>query len=194
MDANKYIETLCAGYLESNKSAFDVVEHIKQAGVGWFQLVDHVTFRTYNVEKKANEIAGFGYKKIETLEFQNWWGNIYSVKGSPLIFIDQSYDGDKGKGSLIKEWVDEFGDQVFHHIAIRVEDIEHSVEFFKSKLDIEFSSDVLGNPKADLRQIFTKPEIKNGKAFSVLELIERNNGYEGLLPPQADKLMESTRL
>jgi len=194
MDANKYIETLCADYLKSNKSASRVVEHIKQAGVGWFQLVDHVTFRTYSVEKKAKDIAGFGYKKIETLEFQNWWGNIYSAKGSPLIFLDQSYEGEKGKGSLIKEWVDEFGDQCFHHIAIHVEDIEHSVEFFKSKLDIEFSSDVLGKSKADLRQIFTKPEIKNGKAFSVLELIERNNGYEGLLPPQADQLMESTRL
>jgi hypothetical protein len=194
MDTNKYIETLCIDYLKSNKSASRVVEHIKQAGVGWFQLVDHVTFRTYNVEKKAKEIAGFGYEKVETLEFQNWWGNIYLVKGSPLIFIDQSYEGEKGKGSLIKEWVDEFGDQIFHHIAIRVEDIDHSVAFFKSKLDIEFSSDVMGKPKANLRQIFTKPEIKNNKAFSVLELIERNNGYVGLLPPQADKLMESTRL
>ncbi|MGV7222227.1 MAG: VOC family protein [Nitrospinales bacterium] len=194
MDANKYIEALCIDYLKSSISASRVVEHIKQAGVGWFQLVDHVTFRTDNVEKKANEIARFGYEKVETLEFQNWWGNIYSVQGSPLIFIDQSYEGEKGKGSLIKGWVDEFGDQIFHHIAIHVEDIESSVEFFKSKLDIEFSSDIMGQPNADLRQIFTKPEIKNGKAFSVLELIERNNGYRGLLPPQADKLMESTRL
>ena len=98
MDANKYIEALCTDYLKSNISASKVVEHIKQAGVSWFQLVDHVTFRTYNVENKANDIQGFGYKKVETLEFQNWWGNIYYVKGSPLIFIDQSYEGEKETG------------------------------------------------------------------------------------------------
>jgi len=193
-DVDKYLEVLCANYLNSNKSAFKVVQHIKQAGIGWFQLIDHVTFRTHNVEKKAAKIAGFGYSNIDTLESKNWWGNIYALKGRPVVFIDQSYVGERGEGSLIKEWVDEFGDQSLHHIAIRVEDIEHSVEFFKSKLDIAFSSDINGEPDANLRQIFTKPETQNGKAFSVLELIERNNGYMGLLPPQADKLMESTRL
>jgi len=120
---------------------------------------------------------------IETLEFKNWWGNTYALKGKPLVFIDQAYEGEKGEGSLIKEWVDEFGDQYFHHIAIRVEDIEHSVDYFKSKLYIEFSSAINGEPNDNLRQIFTKPEMQNGKAFSVLELIERNNGYMGLLPP-----------
>ncbi len=193
-DTDKFLRMTCTNYLDSNKSAFKVIEQIKQAGIGWFQMIDHVTFRTHNIEKKAEEIKRFGYIYEETLEFENWWGNIYSLKGMPLVFIDQSYEGEKGKGSLIKEWVDEFGDQNLHHIAILVENIEDSVDFFNSKLNIEFSSGIYGEPKANLRQIFTKPEIKNGKAFSVLELIERNNGYMGLLPPQADKLMESTRL
>jgi len=191
---DKFLREKCTNYINSNKSALKIVENIKQAGIGWLQLIDHVTFRTHNIEKKAAKITDFGYSYIDTLEFKNWWGNIYALKGKPLVFIDQSYEGEKGEGSLIKEWVDEFGDQSFHHIAIRVEDIEYSVEFFRSKLHIEFSSAINGEPDADLRQIFTKPEIQNGKAFSVLELIERNNGYMGLLPPQADKLMESTRL
>ena len=72
--------------------------------------------------------------------------------------------------------------------------IENSVDFLTSKLNIEFSSGINGEPNANLRQIFIKPELKSGKAFSVLELIERNNGYLCLLPPQADKLMESSRL
>jgi len=194
MDTKKYIQDLCTIYLNTNKSAFKVVEQIKQAGVGWFQMIDHITFRTHNIEKKAQEIKVFGYVYEETLEFKNWWGNIYSLKGMPLVFIDQSYEGKKGEGSLIKEWVDDFGDEGLHHLAILVENIEESVDFFISKLNIEFSSGIYGDPKANLRQIFTKPEIKNGKAFSVLELIERNNGYLGLLPPQADKLMESTRI
>ena len=193
-DADKFLKEHCTNYLKSNQSALKVVENIKQAGIGWYQLVDHVTFRTYDVEKKAKEIENLGYSLTDTLEFKNWWGNIYALKGRPLIFIDQSFEGEKGEGSLIKEWVDEFGDRVFHHIAIRVEDIDYSVEFLQSNLHIEFSSAINGEPGANLRQIFTKPEIQNGKAFSVLELIERNNGYMGLLPPQADKLMESTRI
>ena len=48
---------------------------------------------------------------------------------------------------------------------------------------------LLGN-----KQIFTQPEMKNDKVYTVLELIERHNGYQGFLPPQADGLMESTRL
>ncbi len=194
MDSKKYIQRFCKTYLNSNKSAFKVVEHIKQAGLGWFQMIDHITFRTHDVEIKAEDLKCIGYGYEDTLEFNNWWGNIYSLRGLPLVFIDQSYDGEKGEGSLIKEWVDEFGDRNLHHIAIRVESIEDSVDFFMSNLNIEFSSDINGEPNADLRQIFTKPEIINGKAFSVLEFIERNNGYLGLLPPQADKLMESTRL
>ena len=194
MDTKTYIQDLCTDYLKSNKSALKVINHIEQAGIGWFQLIDHITFRTHDVEKKAREIKGFGYVYEDTLDFTNWWGNIYSLKGMPLIFIDQSYGGEKGEGSLIKEWVDEFGDRGLHHIAIRVENIENSVDFLTSKLNIEFSSGINGEPNANLRQIFIKPELKSGKAFSVLELIERNNGYQGLLPPQADKLMESTRL
>ena len=59
---------------------------------------------------------------------------------------------------------------------------------------IEFSGQIVGAPNTDLRQIFTQPENKNGKAYTVLELIERHNGYQGFLPPQADGLMESSRL
>lgn len=192
--ADKFLKMNCTNYINANKSALKAVENIKRSGIGWFQQIDHVTFRTHNVKNKAKTITEFGYSHVDTLKFKNWWGNIYALKGRPLIFIDQAYEGKKGEGSLIKEWVDEFGDQYFHHIAIRVEDIEYSVEFFKSKLQIEFSSAINGEPHANLRQIFTKPEIQNKKAFSVLELIERNNGYRGLLPPQADKLMESTRI
>ncbi|MEK9629646.1 MAG: hypothetical protein VW455_11575 [Nitrospinota bacterium] len=194
MDAKSYIRRLCQTYLKSNKSARKIMDHVQLAGIGWFQMIDHVTFRTYNIDKKAEEIKGYGYVYTDSLEFKNWWGKIYSLSGLPMVFIDQSYEGEKGEGSLIKDWVDEFGDNDFHHIALRVESIEESVDFFISKLNIEFSSDINGEPQANLRQIFTKPEIKNGKAYSVLELIERNNGYLGLLPPQADKLMESTRL
>jgi len=62
--ADKFLRANCTNYINSNKSALKVVENIKQAGIGWFQLIDHVTFRTHNVEKKAKKIADFGYSHI----------------------------------------------------------------------------------------------------------------------------------
>ena len=74
-----------------------------------------------------------------------------------------------------------------------VENVEHAIEKMKSR-KIEFSGQIVGDPNTDLRQIFTQPEIQKDKAFTVLELIERHNGYQEFLPPQADGLMESSRL
>ena len=115
---DKFLRANCENYINSNKSALKVVGNIKQAGIGWFQLIDHVIFRIDNVEIKAKQLVDFGYSHIDTLEFNNWWGNIYALKGRPLVFIDQAYEGEKGEGSLIKEWVNGFGDKIFHHIAI----------------------------------------------------------------------------
>jgi hypothetical protein len=89
--------------------------------------------------------------------------------------------------------VNAFGDKVLHHIAIQVDDIENAI-FFLEKQGVEFVGNIVGDRGTDLRQIFSKPETKNGKPYSVLELAERHRGYAGFLPPQAQGLMESTRI
>jgi len=84
-----------------------------------------------------------------------------------------------------------FGDQVFHHVAVRVEDIEKAVERLK-KNGVVFAGNIVGPSGGQLRQIFSSPEIVDGQPFTVLELAERHRGYQGFLPPQADSLMKST--
>ena len=108
------------------------------------------------------------------------------------MFIDQAFAGERGRGSLIPQWVDAHGDQRFHHIAVLVEDIEAGIKTLKAR-GIECTGDIVGKRGSDLRQIFTRPEKKDGEPFTVLELIERHNGYSGFLPPQAEGLMQSTR-
>lgn len=183
-------------YLEQNRAAAMLAESLRQCGVGIMPLVDHCTLRTHDVDQRARQIQELGYrydKNIGTLEFDTWWAKVYRKPGYPALFIDQAFSGDRGKTSLIPEWVEAYGDQCFHHVAILVEDIALAIARMKS-MKIEIAGDIVGGPGSDLRQVFTQPEIKNGKAFTVLELIERHNGYDGFLPPQADGLMESTRL
>jgi 4-hydroxyphenylpyruvate dioxygenase-like putative hemolysin len=86
-----------------------------------------------------------------------------------------------------------FGDKAFHHVAVRVEDIDVAMATLKDK-GIVFAGAIVGERGGPLRQIFSAPETVNGQAFSVLELAERHRGYQGFSPPQADSLMKSSAM
>ncbi len=183
-------------YLNENSAARILARSLEKCGVGLLPLIDHCTIRTHDVEKRSQMFLeqGFTYdQSIGVLEFDSWWAKVYRKPGWPTLFIDQAFSGKRGKDSVIPEWVDVHGDECFHHIAVVVEEIETAMQVLKLK-NVEFVGEIVGDPGTDLRQVFTLPEIKNGNAYSVLELIERHNGYIGFLPPQANGLMESTRL
>ena len=188
----KYIDY----FLSENKAAKLLEDELSNCGVGLMPLIDHCTIRTLDVNTRAKEFLGLGFnedKVLGVLEFDSWWAKVFRKPGYPSLFVDQAFVGERGESSLIPNWVNKHGDQCFHHIAILVHDIEHAIQKMKAR-EIEFVGDVVGAKNTDLRQIFTKPEFKNGHAYTVLELIERHNGYNGFLPPQADGLMESSRL
>lgn len=194
------LETLLRSYIEDfiahNKAATVIADGMRVLGVGFRPIVDHLTFRTLNVEERAKEFLAHGYAydaKLGVIEYENWWAKVYRKPGYPTLFLDQAYEGKRGHGSLIPDWVRTFSDKVLHHIAIQVDDIENAI-FFLEKQGVSFAGKVVGDKGTDLRQIFTAPQMKKGKAFSVVELTERHRGYTGFLPPQADGLMESTRV
>ncbi|MCF8720601.1 hypothetical protein [Nitrospina gracilis] len=182
-------------FLESNRAGRHLVNKLNDCGVGVMPVLDHVTIRTHNVERRARQFLDLSYKedkKIGVLEFDSWWAKVYRKPGYPTFFIDQAYDDDRGKTSLIPQWVNAHGDECFHHIAVLVEDIELAISALERD-GFQMAGDIVGGPASDLRQVFTEPEKRDGNVHTVLELIERHNGYEGFLPPQADSLMESTR-
>ena len=198
--ANDPLEKLLRMYVDDfvqkNKAAHTVAAGLRVIGIGFRPIIDHITFRTLDVNKRAKDFQAYGYEydaKLGVIEYDNWWAKVYRKAGYPVIFIDQAFEGKRGKKSLIPDWVKSFGDQTLHHIAIRVDDIEQAI-FFLEKQNIQFAGKTVGEKGTDLRQIFTHPEMIGGKAFSVLELTERHRGYLGFLPPQADGLMESTRV
>ncbi len=182
-------------YLDENRAASDFANHLDRCGSGLMPLIDHAAIRTLNVDARSKQFVDLGYcydEKIGVLEFDNWWAKIFRKPGFPTLFIDQGYDDERGRNSLIPGWVKTHGDQCFHHIAILVEDIEVAIDAVR-KRGFGITGQIVGEPGSDLRQIFTEPEMKNGAVYSVMELIERHHGYAGFLPPQADGLMESTR-
>ena len=183
-------------FVAHNMAAKVLADGLRVVGIGLRPVIDHLTFRTLDVEKRSREFLRFGYaydEKLGIIEYENWWAKVYRKPGYPTLFLDQAYAGPRGKKSLIPEWVKTFGDDVLHHIAVQVDDIEQAV-YFLEKQGVPCAGDIVGRKGTDLRQIFTRPEMKNGKSFTVLELTERHRGYAGFLPPQAQGLMESTRL
>lgn len=156
-------------------------------------VIDHITIRTLRVDERAEAFHRLGFEyRDELIEYpdQGWWAKVYRKSGMPAVFIDQAYDDARGQKSLLPAWIERFGDQTLHHIAIRVADIEAA----KAELEragVQFSGTIVGPRGTRLRQIFTAAEVRDGQAFSVLELAERN-GYEGFVPEQADGLMQSS--
>ncbi len=125
------------------------------------------------------------------MQYDDWYAKVYRKTGYPALFVDQAYADTRGKTSIIPGWVAAFGDQVFHHVAVRVEDIDRAVARLKSN-GVDFAGSIVGPAGGQLRQIFSAPEMVSGQPFTVLELAERHRGYQGFLPPQADSLMKST--
>lgn len=194
------LETLLQRYIEDfvrqNEAARTIAEGLRVIGVGFWPIIDHLTFRTHDIEERAKEFLKLDYaydKKLGILEYDNWFAKVYRKAGMPAMFIDQAFSGPRGKASLIPDWVKAFGDKTLHHVAVRVEDIEKAV-FYLEKQGVRFAGQIVGDRGSDLRQIFTQPEMKKGKAFSVVELTERHRGFDGFSPPQANRLMESTRV
>lgn len=195
MDQNRELDGLLARmvgeFLRRNQAATTLQTLLDEAGVGFTPVIDHVTVRTLDIDRRAEPFTALGYTFDETLEYDDWYAKVYRKTGYPALFVDQAYEGDRGRTSIIPDWVQHFGDQVFHHVAVRVENIETAVRQLKQK-GIVFAGNIVGARGDALRQIFSSPEMIQGHPFSVLELAERHRGYLGFLPPQADSLMKST--
>jgi hypothetical protein len=185
------IDSYVQEYVSRNRAAQIAKEVLNTAGCGVKPLLDHFTIRTKNIDLRAEEFFPLGYAYSETLEYSDWHAKVYRTPGFPALFVDQAYDDDRGSTSVIPRWVDQFGDNTLHHIAILVEDIEAAMCRLQQK-GVTFAGSILGEKGDVIRQIFSVPEQVEGAPFSVLELIERHAGYQGFSPPQADALMQST--
>ena len=185
------IAPMVAQYVSKNRAAQAIKADLDLVAVGLWPVIDHLTIRTSDIDSRAKEFTDLGYAYAETIEYSDWYAKVYRAPGYPALFIDQAYADARGKTSVIPRWVTKFGDRVFHHVAVRVDDIERAIERLTGK-GVMFAGSIVGEPGGVLRQIFSVPESVDGEPFSVLELTERHAGYLGFSPPHADNLMRST--
>lgn len=189
----RYVEQ----FIENNSAARFLAQELNRIGVGFRPVADHITVRTKNVLPRAQEFLSLGFHWDNEvgdhglISFDDWWARVLRKPGFPAIFIDQAYEGERGKTSIIPGWVDRFGDKILHHVAVIVDDIEASIAQL-AKQGIRCSGEIVGGRGSDLRQIFTEAQVRDGHPFTVLELAERHHGYAGFLPPQAAGLMKSS--
>ncbi|MBI4400407.1 MAG: VOC family protein [Nitrospirae bacterium] len=178
-------------FVARNAAARTLKKGLDEVGVGFSPSADHLTFRTDDIDRRAEEFLRLGYAFSETIQYKDWFAKVYRKPGYPALFIDQAYADERGRTSIIPGWVKRFGDRTLHHIAVRVEDIERAMDRLQ-QAGIRFAGPIVGARGGPLRQVFTVPEDAEGAAFSVVELTERHEGYQGFSPPQADSLMRST--
>ncbi len=190
------IQDLIRHYFAENAAARIYLSECERQG--WPVILDHITLRCLDVARRAAPFLARGYVDSgELIEYpdQGWWARVYRQdnapgRTAPALFVDQAYADARGEASIIPAWVARFTDQVLHHVAVRVSDIEVAVAALE-KRGVGFSGTIVGASSSRLRQIFTVAELRNGAAFSVLELTERN-GYDGFSPEQANRLMQSS--
>jgi catechol 2,3-dioxygenase-like lactoylglutathione lyase family enzyme len=191
LELERRLQGLIDDYLRGNRAAALLKADLDRAGTGFAPVIDHLTIRTHDIDRRAAEFLAAGYEFVERLDYDDWFAKVYRRPGFPPLFIDQAFPGERGRGSIIPEWVERFGDDTLHHVAVLVEDIEAAMRRLREQ-GVAFAGGVIGERGGKLRQIFTAPEQREGVPFSVLELTERHGGYLGFSPPQADALMRST--
>ncbi len=133
VELDALIARMIQDYVSRNQAAKVLRDSLDEAGVGFYPVADHLTLRTLNIDRRAEEFTKLGYGYSETIEYEDWYAKVYRKIGYPALFVDQAYPDDRGRTSIIPGWVKTFGDHVFHHVAVRVEDIEQAIERLKAK-------------------------------------------------------------
>lgn len=190
------LEKLLQGYVEqfvaSNRAAKVLANDLRVIGIGLRPLIDHFGFFTRCIRTKSSDLMDYGYESkgsSASLRDKDWHAKVFSKTGYPAVVL---YEAVKHRGrSLcgIGQWIERFGETVPHHIGVKVDNLENAV-FFLEKQGIAFSPEKAGSQESKLRQVFTMPEMKDGRPFTVLELTERHSGYEGFMADHLHCLMK----
>ena len=89
MDQNRELDGLMARMVEEfvrhNQAARTLQTMLDEAGVGLTPVIDHVTLRTLDIDRRAEPFIGLGYAFDETLEYDDWYAKVYRKSGYPAL-------------------------------------------------------------------------------------------------------------
>lgn len=187
------LENYLGEFIAGNLAAKTIAAGLRVVGVGLRPLVDHLIFRTLEAQKRASEFLPLGYvwdRKAGILEYGAARARVCTKRGFPALIFEEPAAGVKGRKSAVADWVKAFGERSAFSVAVRVDELEQAV-FYLEKQAVPFTGVFAGEKSGILRQIFSSPEIREGRAYTVLELVERRSGFEGFFPAHLGALSGS---
>ena len=122
MELEAVIDGLLKNYLSRNLAARGLQAALDEVGVGFRPVVDHLTIRTLDIDRRAEEFLRLGYSFSETLNYDDWFAKVYRAPGFPPLFIDQAYPDARGASiagaahAPTMERPDEFAELVLHFL------------------------------------------------------------------------------
>ncbi|MGH7206786.1 MAG: VOC family protein, partial [Nitrospiraceae bacterium] len=94
MTSARQLDDLLASYIADfvarNRAAQTLKQGLDEVGVGFSPSADHLTFRTDDIDRRAEEFLRLGYTFSERLEYEDWFAKVYRKLGYPALFIDQA--------------------------------------------------------------------------------------------------------
>lgn len=176
----KHLRDYLEEFIQSNQAARTVAQGLKVLGVGFYSIVDHLVFRSAQVDKTAHEWKELGYSLSQDstahIEVRHHL-KTYHYLGYPSVLIDAIDSKQKSQKEAV-DWLKQFGDKKIYRVGIHVEDLEQAV-FYLEKQGIHFNGKIQGVRGSTYRFVRTAPQILEGKPVSSLEIIERHHGYQG---------------
>ncbi|EFK97065.1 hypothetical protein LDC_0900 [sediment metagenome] len=155
-----------------NHAAKVVMRGLSLVGVGLRPVLDHIAFRTLHLKQREQEFLDLGYEKDVTAKVLLKKGHgmeVFRRGCAAAIILEHPHE----KSGL--DWIAAFGDREPYYLAVRVEDLDEAV-FCLEKQGIGFLRPMAGHRDDHLRQVAAVPEMKNGKEYSHLVLVERHAG------------------
>ena len=85
------ISRMINDYVSHNRASKVLRDLLDKAGVGFYPVADHLTLRTLNIDRRAEEFTRLGYGYSETIEYEDWYAKVYRKVGSwPLTITSGS--------------------------------------------------------------------------------------------------------
>ncbi len=83
VELDALIARMIEDYVSRNRAAKVLRQSLDEAGVGFYPVADHLTLRTLNIDRRAEEFTRLGYGYSETIEYEDWYAKVYRKVGYP---------------------------------------------------------------------------------------------------------------
>ena len=87
------MERMVADYLARNRAASVLKVMLDETGVGFSPLIDHVTIRTFDIDRGATPFVNLGYAYDETLQYDDWYAKVYRKNWLPSALCRPGVSG-----------------------------------------------------------------------------------------------------